>query len=79
MVALSVRRSASGISPVSVISEHDATDTWLRFFPSPITLAKNGEPLMCLSPNRTETLYSPGAVGRYVIPTVPSLLSLYVI
>lgn len=30
---------------------------------------------MCLSPNRTEILYSPGAVGRYDTETVPSLLS----
>lgn len=29
-----------------------------------ITFAKNGDPLMFLSPKRTEILYSPGAVGR---------------
>jgi len=29
-----------------------------------LTLAKNGDPLMFLSPKRTEILYSPGAVGR---------------
>ena len=30
---------------------------------------------MCLSPNLTEILYSPGAVGKYDTDTVPSLLS----
>lgn len=41
----------------------------------PVTFELYGLPLMCLSPNLTETLYSPGAVGRYVTDTVPSLLS----
>ena len=30
---------------------------------------------MCLSPNLTVILYSPGAVGKYETDTVPSLLS----
>jgi hypothetical protein len=41
----------------------------------PVILAVYGLPLMCLSPKRTEILYSPGAVGRYDTETVPSLLS----
>jgi len=41
----------------------------------PVILAVNGLPLMFLSPNLTEILYSPGAVGRYETETVPSLLS----
>lgn len=57
-------KSLSVISPGKVTSEQEPTEIWLRLRPSPVTLEKNGEPLMCLSPKRTETLYSPGAVGR---------------
>jgi hypothetical protein len=41
----------------------------------PVILALYGLPLICLSPNLTEILYSPGAVGKYDTDTVPSLLS----
>ena len=41
----------------------------------PVILALYGLPLICLSPNLTEILYSPGAVGKYDTETVPSLLS----
>lgn len=47
---------------------------WKRFY-EPVTFVLYGLPLMCLSANLTEILYSPGAVGKYVTETVPSLLS----
>lgn len=76
MKAFNVLKSASLICPGKVTSDEEPTEIWLRFRPSPVTLAKYGDPLICLSPKRTEILYSPGAVGRYVTDTVPSLLSL---
>lgn len=74
--AFNERRSASEITPGNVTSEQEPTEIWLRLRPSPVTLAKNGDPFTFLSPKRTEILYSPGAVGKYVTATVPSLLSL---
>lgn len=41
----------------------------------PVIFATYGLPFICLSPNFTLILYSPGAVGRYDTETVPSLLS----
>lgn len=76
MDAFNARKSSSEMAPGNVTSEHDPTDIWLRLRPSPVIFAKNGDPLIFLSPNRTEILYSPGAVGKYVTATVPSLLSL---
>ena len=40
-----------------------------------MTLQLNGDPSMCWSANLADILYSPGAVGRKLTLTVPSLLS----
>lgn len=41
----------------------------------PVILAEKGLPRMCLPPNITPILYSPGSVGKYETEIVPSLLS----
>lgn len=47
----------------------------IKLIAVPVILALYGLPFICLSPNFTDILYSPGAVGKYDTDTVPSLLS----
>ena len=75
MEALRLLMSFSVTFPGRGTSLLEPTLMVFLFLPSPVTFTAKGLPLICLSANLHDTLYSPGAVGRNETETVPSLLS----